>query len=527
MRIQHYKEIWRKIKLAHLIIGIIITIFMLSSISFVWNGYQANIDSVRTHTLEMNRVYAQKLATTSNGRLQETFGVLDYSANILKNHMHDEELLNAEVDRLRLQYQLFNTVFIVTSEGKVQSVSPLSLNVKGQILTTAGPQEALTKKVPIVSKPYMSLVGELAICISTPIISDEGKYLGMLGGLIYLNEKNIFHTILGEHFYNDDSYVFVVDGDGRIIYHQDKKRVNDIVLENPVVRKVIIGESGAEEVVNTKGIKMLAGYAPIPLADWGVISQRPLDAALNGSNEQLQNMLVKAIPFTMILAIIIIWIVSWIVRPLQQLATFTERSAMAQNMDSLKSVQGWYFEAHHLKNILIKNLTFLQSQISYFKDQSTTDALTGLTNRRTIDAILAEWCANNIAHAIILVDVDNFKQINDRYGHPVGDSVLQFLANTMEKVAREQDVCCRYGGEEFIILLPHTDAEEAKEIAEQLRKKMMHSVSPCGYPVTLSAGVATYPQSATNRKELIEAADNALYRAKEAGRNCVIQADQH
>lgn len=115
--------------------------------------------------------------------------------------------------------------------------------------------------------------------------------------------------------------------------------------------------------------------------------------------------------------------------------------------------------------------------------------------------------------------------MNDTYGHAVGDKVLQFLASHMEAVAREGDVCCRYGGEEFVILLPNTAAEEAAQVAEQLRGILATTESPCGRPITLSAGIAAYPAMADSTEELIKAADDALYLAKQEGRNQVKVAE--
>ncbi len=343
----------------------------------------------------------------------------------------------------------------------------------------------------------------------------------MVAGTIYLKEKNVFNLLLGEHYYHDGSYVFVVDSDGRIIYHQDPSRVNDVVIKNKAVQEVVSGKNGAKLITNTKGVEMLAGYSAVPLAGWGVVSQRPLDVALEPSFDRVQSVAIKAIPLMLLSIIILLWTAARIARPLQQLATLTEESLDSRNVEGLKSVRSWYFEAYYLKSALIRSLSFLQGQVSYFKDQSTTDPLTGVTNRRTMDAMLSEWHKKHMMHSIILLDLDHFKSVNDTYGHAVGDKVLQFLAKNMKAVAREHDICCRYGGEEFIILLPNTSAEEATIVAEHLRQQLANSHSPCGRPVTLSAGVAEYPKMASTTEALMEAADGALYLAKQAGRNQV------
>lgn len=510
-----------RLKLKHLIMGVAMAAFFLTSIGSVWGGYRMNIDSIKENALETNRVYAQKLASTADSYLHEAFQILGYSAEQVRTKMDDEQVLNQETERLRLQNQMFNSVVITNAKGLVLSVSPPSIEIKGEILTSIGAKEALAKKTPIISKPYQAMTGRLIIFISHPIFSESNEYLGMIAGTIYLREPNAFKTLLGEHYSKDGSYVYVVDSDGRVIYHQDPSRINDIVTKNKVVQAVTSGKDGAQLVENTKGVKMLAGYSAVASTGWGVVAQKPLEVALAPSFDRVQEVIIKSVPLMFVSIIIVLWAAARIANPLQQLASLTEESLDKKNVEGLKSVSGWYFEAYSLKNALVRSLSFLHGQVSFFKDQSTVDPLTGITNRRTMDSMLAEWLASKVPHVIILLDLDHFKSVNDTYGHAVGDKVLQFLARQMESVAREGDVCCRYGGEEFVMLLPNTTVEGAKLVAEQLRKTLADTVSPCGRPITLSAGIASYPAMANTTEALIEAADDALYLAKQEGRNQV------
>jgi len=501
--------------------GVAMAAFFLTSIGSVWGGYRMNIDSIKENALETNRVYAQKLASTADSYLHEAFQILGYSAEQVRTKMDDEQVLNQETERLRLQNQMFNSVVITNAKGLVLSVSPPSIEIKGEILTSMGAKEALAKKTPIISKPYEAMTGRLIIFISHPIFSESNEYLGMIAGTIYLKEPNAFKTLLGEHYSKDGSYVYVVDSDGRVIYHQDPSRINDIVTKNKVVQAVTSGKDGAQLVENTKGVKMLAGYSAVASTGWGVVAQKPLEVALAPSFDRVQEVIIKSVPLMFVSIIIVLWAAARIANPLQQLASLTEESLDKKNVEGLKSVSGWYFEAYSLKNALVRSLSFLHGQVSFFKDQSTVDPLTGITNRRTMDSMLAEWLASKVPHVIILLDLDHFKSVNDTYGHAVGDKVLQFLARQMESVAREGDVCCRYGGEEFVMLLPNTTVEGAKLVAEQLRKTLADTVSPCGRPITLSAGIASYPAMANTTEALIEVADDALYLAKQEGRNQV------
>lgn len=104
--------------------------------------------------------------------------------------------------------------------------------------------------------------------------------MGLINGTIYLHDSNFFKMILGEHYYHDGSYVYVVDTEGRIIYHQYPKRVGDDVSDNEVVKHLMKGKSGAQAVTNTLGTKMLAGYSSVENTHWGVVAQTPQSVAL-------------------------------------------------------------------------------------------------------------------------------------------------------------------------------------------------------------------------------------------------------
>jgi len=160
-------------------------------------------------------------------------------------------------------------------------------------------------------------------------------------------------------------------------------------------------------------------------------------------------------------------------------------------------------------------------------ETSITDPLTRLYNRRHIDARLAEELSRSSRHgtdvSLLLLDVDHLKEINDRAGHEAGDNALIFVADTLRKVCRVTDLPARYGGDEFLVLLPATNAERAVELAERLRAVMASASTNPG--VTVSIGIADVAHAEAARAEaLFEAADAALYAAKKAGRDRVIIA---
>jgi diguanylate cyclase (GGDEF)-like protein len=154
---------------------------------------------------------------------------------------------------------------------------------------------------------------------------------------------------------------------------------------------------------------------------------------------------------------------------------------------------------------------------------ATRDALTSLANRRLFEESLARETARSrrlrTPLSLVVLDVDHFKQVNDTYGHLTGDAVLREVARAIETGIKSFDVAARYGGDEFVVLLPGCGASDAVGVAERVRTQVAREVH--GAPVTLSAGVATMPDNAIDSERLVAAADGALYEAKRGGRDRV------
>jgi diguanylate cyclase (GGDEF)-like protein len=163
------------------------------------------------------------------------------------------------------------------------------------------------------------------------------------------------------------------------------------------------------------------------------------------------------------------------------------------------------------------------------KQLAYLDGLTGIFNRRFFELRIMEEIERARRYgtglAVIMADIDQFKRLNDEFGHLLGDEVLRQVSSLFHQQVRKIDVVCRYGGEEFAILLTQTNAEHATAIAEKLRKLVEGWQFP-GVPrtITISAGVAAFPTEGRARDEIIRAADNGLYAAKQSGRNKVCRA---
>jgi diguanylate cyclase (GGDEF)-like protein len=162
---------------------------------------------------------------------------------------------------------------------------------------------------------------------------------------------------------------------------------------------------------------------------------------------------------------------------------------------------------------------------------SVMDGLTRIYNRRYLDQRLSEELSDSRRHkrplTIGLLDLDHFKKLNDQYGHQAGDKVLCDVTETISEMLREHDVVARYGGEEFALVLSSTPRSAGLDLGERVRQRIAEQGFTYGeqvLPVTISLGLASFPEDGTTRESLLKAADKALYKAKEAGRNRVMVA---
>ncbi|MDN4504099.1 diguanylate cyclase [Alteromonadaceae bacterium BrNp21-10] len=176
----------------------------------------------------------------------------------------------------------------------------------------------------------------------------------------------------------------------------------------------------------------------------------------------------------------------------------------------------------------ISKLRFIQANKELEKI-SRVDGLTGLFNRRyweeSCELEYKRCSRSSGASSLIILDIDHFKKVNDTHGHPAGDEVIRRIAGIIQKTTRETDLCGRYGGEEFTIILPDTDIDQATLVAERIRRKaeslvVVHDNVDISF--TVSVGISAFHESYSSHIEWLESADRNLYTAKESGRNKVV-----
>ncbi len=203
----------------------------------------------------------------------------------------------------------------------------------------------------------------------------------------------------------------------------------------------------------------------------------------------------------------------------EQLVYLLIESAATQKDDAI--MKELFIEMMH-KNAALNRT--LEEKLQEVERLSVTDQLTGLYNRRKFKADLREEIVRGVRYgrgfSLIMLDIDHFKSINDEFGHDVGDDVLRRVSTILQDRVRTMDVPCRWGGEEFMVLLPETNDADAVVVAEDLRRRFEAEDFGLGRPVTCSFGVVEWISGATD-DDMTKRVDEALYTSKENGRNQV------
>lgn len=205
-----------------------------------------------------------------------------------------------------------------------------------------------------------------------------------------------------------------------------------------------------------------------------------------------------------------------------------EPSTVAVRLAAIQDGAFDYFTLPLEVDLLVERtqqLVLLRQKIDQLRADADLDSLTGLANRRRFRVALAReverWRRYRVPCALLMLDIDHLKLVNDKFGHPVGDSVIRQIAQTLKEVSRDNDTAARLGGEEFALLLAGVDLDRAVLAAERLRAALSSKRVEGVGTVTVSIGVAGCPENASSERALYSASDGALYVSKNAGRDRV------
>ena len=266
----------------------IATLFVISLVV----SYIIQRNQLLNSALAVHEEYAHKIASSTDLHFHGIQLELKYSATVLGQSANNEQLITTELSRILEQSQYFNSVSFVRADSTVLGFAPSTLPVKiGQKVNSLGTTLSLQAKKSFVSPPYTSNLNNFLIFISEPVVDASGKYLGFVGGTIYLKQENFISKLQSSQYGYKDNYMYVLDSQRRIIFHPDPSRIGDSEVGNTGLNTLMNEPYGNLRLVDTKSIDSLAGFSKISEPNWVVVSQQPTKQLL----DQASNLLYKVI----------------------------------------------------------------------------------------------------------------------------------------------------------------------------------------------------------------------------------------
>lgn len=458
----------------------------------------------------------------SSYEVSENLARLPVSRGRATRGSQTQERLADYLISVRERFQDYEELLVLDPQGQVVASSSKSQRT---IYLAAGWQDDIENDRPVVGVPHWDdSLNKPVMVVAVPIRPTDGKLLGALSARLSLERAD---NILRRFAPGDSGQVYLIGANANVITstHASSGAVMAQSLTKEAMDRLTEKEGAAVEYQNYDGNEVVGTLNSIAGLGWAVVAEIPSTEAYRQVN-RLRNLTIL-----MVLALVLgIGLIAWllgllIVRPLTRLAQGAAEVATGSLAVDLPEVGGG--EVGDLTKVFNNMVDRLRESREELERLSTLDGLTGLANRRHLLSRLAlESSRAKRGHhifAVLMVDVDHFKDYNDSYGHLAGDEVLVRIAGILRESCREVDCAARYGGEEFLVLLTETGMEGAVEVAERVRARLA-SETFAGGTITLSVGVASYPDFGETPEAVIMSADVALYQAKHMGRDRVVMA---
>jgi len=384
----------------------------------------------------------------------------------------------------------------------------------GQVLTSSGSRTGFRH----------AGLGKAAIVLVVPIRQDDGMFLGALGAKINLDGVR---DMLAELSVDRSRSLYLVTEPGRVVVSSAGNSADLMKTTMPPATTRELVEREGQPVVQSRsaGREVVAVLRRIPQLRWAAVAEAPRAEALREAGVLRSRTVLLLITLILGVGLLAFMVGVFVTRPLERLTEAAARVAAGDLSVELPAAgSGEVGYLTRAFNTMVSRLREKESQ-GELEKLSLTDSLTGLYNRRHLMGTLASEVQRSRrlrrAFSVLLADVDRFKQYNDTHGHLAGDAALVKIAEVFRKTTRQVDCVARYGGEEFVVMLLEANLATATLVAERVRARVAEQDLGQG-SLTLSIGVAEYPDGGDTPEELIATADAAMYRAKSGGRNQVV-----
>lgn len=480
----------------------------------VGTSYYVNRQEMIKMELAENQSNAKKLSalTNDNFKIMQDSLVAQHK-NILE-HWNEPKQLEDIVTSIRKSNFNFNTVTIIGADGKGKANNP-DLNLVGKVINTKGAQKGLRLKKNFISDPYIGPNNKLMLIVSTALYKN-GKYFGMVNGLVWLQEKNFLTHLLEETYGDRQPDILVYGPSYTYIYHKDREKIGTRVYGSPLIKDSL--KTGSMMLHQEEG-SYLAGYAVVPMSQWHIVSLTFEKETLTPAAISSLRTLMFAIPFILMVMVLLFILISFITKPLKRLANFNYERPLDEIIEKSSMLNTPYREVESIKKTILSFVKNQKKLLGELEDLTVTDPLTGLANRRRLNQVMDEVKSSGKPFGYIVMDIDYFKQVNDTYGHSVGDQVLVQLAKIIQSESYDSGLAVRTGGEEFAIVIQNVSSNEVECMGEHLRKVVEETDFLIPRSITLSLGIGYLDCATYDLDTFYEEVDKKLYTAKKLGRN--------
>ena len=420
------------------------------------------------------------------------------------------------------RFKDFDRLFVLDIKGRIVATSA---HEDSQLRFPPGLFERLRVDGQFIGDAYWDETAERAkVVVAVPIRRADGQQIGAFAAELDLGSVQ---QMLRSFATDSVTAVYLMSSDGAVLASSGgvSSRLVTTTLNRVTLERLLQREGQAFRYVSFTRNDVVGSLKRVPDLRWVVVTEIPSSTAFS-QVRRFRNFALLVIAALLLVAAVGAYRFGVIiVRPLDRLTKGASQVAAGDLAVDLPSGGGG--EVGYLTTVFNHMVSRLRQSREELERLSLTDDLTGLSNYRELVQRLNEEALRSRRtrrhFAVLMADVDHFKNYNDAFGHPAGDEVLKRIAATMRHVARETDCVARYGGEEFCLMLPETTAQGAATLAERVRARV-EAADFGGQQITLSIGVASLPANGDTPEAVIAAADEALYEAKRKGRNRVMQA---
>ena len=422
------------------------------------------------------------------------------------------------ITRDALKSQIVHNYLLTDREGRqvVNTLLPF-----GEALPTTGMPPELdavfrTGNTVLTDMFTGPLTNRPVLAMGVPVRRDEAIIYSLNIGL----SPNRLNEILARQELPEGWLVAILDRAGTIVGRsRDAERFVGQKAVPELLERVLYQPQGSQEVLTKEGIPVVTSFVRSPAWGWSVVIGAPKGVLEGGLYRMLTALLIMAL----VLFVIGTWLAATLANRVLSSVQQLNDAALALGGDQPVTLPAIQWREAEAVGLAIVEASRLMGEVKY---RAYHDPLTGLANRAFFYELLLHQIATAEREigslAVLAIDLDNFKTVNDEAGHPAGDALLKVVAERITQTMRAADVAARMGGDEFSILLWNADHADAEDTAQRLRLALEKPYPGVSTQVSASIGIAVYPAAGTSLDALLENADQALYKAKRAGKNAFV-----